>query len=251
MIKLTKVKPVKKINNQKGFVLYSGASVLDGEPIVCIATLSTSNKKTGQMIQTWIIRSDMNPLEASKTKQDSSVCGNCVHRRNNNGACYVNLGQAPLAIYKSYVNNLYPVFNIHEHSDYFIGRKIRLGAYGDPAAVPFNIWKQITDLCSGHTGYTHQIKHKRFDNNIISLCMVSADSPKQALKYQAMGAKTFRVAMQDDYLFDNEIECLADSKGIQCIDCGLCDGKSANVAIAVHGSLASRFKTSLIQTVTI
>jgi serine/threonine-protein kinase RIO1 len=81
--------------------------------------------------------------------------------------------------------------------------------------------------------------------------MVSADSPKQALKYQAMGAKTFRVAMQDDYLFDNEIECLADSKGIQCIDCGLCDGKSANVAIAVHGSLASRFKTSLIQTVTI
>ena len=64
-----------------------------------------------------------------------------------------------------------------------------------------------------------------------------------------MGAKTFRVAMEDDSLMENEIECLSDSKGINCADCMLCDGKQSNIAIAVHGNLAKRFKTSLVPTV--
>jgi hypothetical protein len=79
--------------------------------------------------------------------------------------------------------------------------------------------------------------------------MVSADTPKQALKYQALGAKTFRVAMAGDALFDSEIECLSDSKGIQCIDCGLCDGSTKNIAITVHGSRSSNFKSNLIEAV--
>ena len=68
-------------------------------------------------------------------------------------------------------------------------------------------------------------------------------------QYQALGAKTFRVALPDDSLYDNEIECLADSKGIQCIDCGLCDGQSKNIAIVVHGQRKNNFKSNLIQTV--
>ena len=82
----------------------------------------------------------------------------------------------------------------------------------------------------------------------MSICMVSADTPKQALKFQSKGAKTFRVAMVGDALFPSEIECLADSKGIQCIDCGLCDGATRNIAITVHGSRSSNFKSNLIQT---
>ena len=59
-----------KKSNLKGVVLYNGASVLDGEPVVCIATFNSNNEKTGDMIQTRIIRSDMSPLEASKTFND-------------------------------------------------------------------------------------------------------------------------------------------------------------------------------------
>ena len=100
----------------------------------------------------------------------------------------------------------------------------------------------------GHTGYTHQIQHKNFDARYLTLCQVSADSPKQALKYQSMGANTFRVAMEGDSLAENEIECLSDSKGMQCIDCMLCDGSKKNIALAVHGTRKSNFKTQLIQT---
>ena len=53
-----KIKSAPKLN---GVVLYEGPSVLDGAPIAVIATLKSANVKTGDMIQTWIIRSDMHP----------------------------------------------------------------------------------------------------------------------------------------------------------------------------------------------
>lgn len=76
--------------------------------------------------------------------------------------------------------------------------------------------------------------------------MVSADTPKQAIKYQTLGAKTFRVALVGDSLAHDEVECLADSEGIQCADCGLCDGTKKNVAITVHGKGASKFKSAMV-----
>ena len=245
---LTSKKVKTKTTKQKGFVLYDGPSVLDGQPIVVIATMETSNRKTGNMVQTWILRSDISPTDAAKIGLDSSVCGNCPQRWFHGGACYVNLGHAPLAIYKAYKRGLYPAFDSVLHADYITGRKIRLGAYGDPAAVPFEVMDSIAKMGISWTGYTHQITHKQFDKRFIDLCQVSADSPKQAIKYQSMGARTFRVAMEGDALANNEIECLADSKGIQCIDCMLCDGAKKNVALTVHGSRKSKFKTNLIQT---
>jgi len=239
---------IKSAPKLRGVILYEGPSLLDKKPIVVVATFSSANSKTGDMIQTWILRSDMHPLEAIATKEDDSICGNCPHKQSIGGACYVNVGQAPAAVYRSYLKGIYPQFNKALHSSLFMGRMVRLGAYGDPAAAPFKAWESITDLTMGHTGYTHQIAHKNFDERIGSLCMISADSPKQATKYQAKGYKTFRVAMAGDNLAEGELECLADSEGLQCKDCRLCDGTKKNIAITVHGSKASKFKTSLIPT---
>jgi len=86
----------------RGFVLYHGASTLDGAPIVAIATLKTANRKTGDMVQTWIMREDIKPVESIHTGADSSVCGDCPLRgyiETRNGkttnrmrGCYVNVG---------------------------------------------------------------------------------------------------------------------------------------------------------------
>ena len=153
-------KPTAAKSKQKGFVLYEGASVLDGAPIVVIATLETSNAKTGAMVQTWILRSDIEPHLAIKTGDDSSVCGNCPQRHNTGGACYVMTHQAPLSVYRSYKRGLYPTYSSAEHSSILAGRALRLGAYGDPAAVPFEVFAPLVELASVHTGYTHQIAHK-------------------------------------------------------------------------------------------
>ena len=236
---------------ERGYILYQGPSMLDGEPIVVIVTMTTSNVKTGDMVQTWILRSDINPVEASKIGKDSSICGNCPQRHHTGGACYVNIGQAPNQVYKSLKRGIYPVFDYSLHSQYIVGRKIRLGAYGDPAAIPFDIVAPFAKLGAGHTGYTHQANHKSFDDRYFTLLMASADTPKQSLALQARGAKTFRVALEDDSLFEHESECFADSEGIQCADCLQCDGKQGNIAIQVHGSRKNNFKSNLIDTITI
>lgn len=244
-----KLKKIAKAISSKilGFVIWQGTSVLDGSPIAAIATLNTSNKKTGEMVQIWIIRTDINPVEASKIGLDSAICGSCVHRHFNGGGCYVNIGQAPNAVYKAYKAGKYPAYNEEIHGPYLTNRKIRLGAYGDPAAVPFEVMEYLANIGTAHTGYTHQMKHKNFDPRFIDICMVSADSPKQAKKWHEKGARTFRVAMDGDGMYDNESECLSETVGAQCIECGLCDGSKRNadsIVITVHGSLQKRFKTA-------
>jgi len=243
---LVKPEKLSKRTNTRGFVMYDGPSMIDQQPIVVIATLVSTNDKTGNMVQIWIMRSDIDPVAASRIGADISICGNCLHRHFNNGACYVNLGQAPLSVYKSYKAGNYPVFDSQLHARYFTGRKIRLGAYGDPAAAPYQIMQSLTELGSEHTGYTHQIASKQFDQRFLSLCIVSADSPKQAKKYQSLGAKTFRVAAEGDKLADNELQCPNQSTGIQCIDCLLCDGSKRNIVAAVHGSRAGNFRTATV-----
>jgi hypothetical protein len=93
-------------------VLYEGPSRVDGQPIVVVVTgfqRRSANGKTGDMVQTWILRSDMNPLEAIHAGQDSSLCGDCPLRGimqdtergtvNRRRACHVNVHQAPLRIH--------------------------------------------------------------------------------------------------------------------------------------------------------
>ena len=101
----------------KSAIIYNGPSLLDGEPIVVIATYSNRNKKTGTVVQTYILCRDINPLEASKTGADSTICGDCVMRGTpttdpvrkiaKNRKCYVNLGQGVLIVWKAFQRGVY------------------------------------------------------------------------------------------------------------------------------------------------
>lgn len=229
-----------KSASRKGYVLYRGKSVLDGAPIVVVATMSTANDKTGDMIQTWIMRDDVSPTEASKQKLDSSVCGMCPHRTSLQGACYVTLHQAPLSVWRAYKRGNYKDLDSKDLG-HFTDRYLRLGSYGDPAAVPFEIWQNLINVTAGNTGYTHQLGHKKFDPRIATICQISADTEQQAAKAQKNGYKTFRVKTANMRKLDNEITCVNTTHNVSCLDCGLCDGKRANIVIDVHGRSANRF----------
>ena len=60
-----------------GAIIYSGPSRIDGAPIVAIAVWDSSNRKTGSMLQTYILRSDIDPRDANKYGEDFSICGTC------------------------------------------------------------------------------------------------------------------------------------------------------------------------------
>jgi len=231
------------VTQVRGFILYRGLSVLDSAPIVAIATLQTRNAKTGPMVQTWIMREDINPVEAIKTKQDSSVCGSCPLRSNLGGSCYVKAFQAPNKIYNSYKRGNYPTLSDQGVREALAFKKVRVGSYGDPASVPVKVWGNALKLARGYTGYTHQINHKNFDTEILKYCMVSADTLNSATKHHTKNLRTFRVVTDYNQLLPSEIICPADSQGLTCIECGQCNGaksKGSNIAILVHGSRSKK-----------
>jgi hypothetical protein len=227
-----------------GYILYRGASILDGAPIVVIATMGSRNIKTGDMVQTWILREDIAPHHATKNGDDASVCGGCPHRHFLGGACYVTVFQAPLQVWKSYRAGRYSS-DLEEFRQRIATRRVRLGAYGDPAAAPVAVWADIAAHAAGHTGYTHQWAHGAFNAAILDYVMASVDTPTQA---KAAPGRYFRVKRAQDPALPREIECLADSVGKNCADCLLCDGgkKGKNVYINIHGARSSKYAPDII-----
>lgn len=234
-----------------GTILYDGKSLLDGKPIVVIATGlngKSRNAKTGNMVQTWIMRSDIAPHEAVKSGDDKSVCGNCKHRgtiddgRNVGRSCYVTVHQAPLSVYKAYKRGAYPMWN--GDASLFSGLNVRLGAYGDPAAAPSDIWASIVSAAKSHTGYTHQWQAIKPTNVLRTLAMASCDSESEQEQASKAGWRTFRVRTEQENLASKEIACPASDEAgklTDCASCGLCGGASKlakSIAIIAHGSAA-------------
>lgn len=226
-----------------GQILYEGPSQLDDNPIVALASYNTTNRKTGPMVQVWILRSDIEPLEATKQGADESVCGNCPSRHHLGGDCYVSLARGPNQVWRAYKAGRYMKATT-ESLAIFSGKAVRLGAYGDPAAVPYEALAPIVRRAAMTTGYTHQIGHANFDRRHLNHCMVSTDSVMATQAHNRHGRRTFRVKTAEEPLLAGEILCPATVKDfVQCTTCGLCSGahgKGRSIAVDAHGAMASR-----------
>ena len=241
-----------------GYIVYQGPSEIDGEPIVVVALTGKSrNTKTGAMLQTYIMRSDIKPTLANKTGEDYSICGNCIHRGKPTNdpkrktarerSCYVVLGQGPTIVWKGLVNGVYPYqTSLEGIASIGEGRKVRLGTYGDPAAVPSFVWKALLSRAVGHTGYSHQADMARADYQP-SMTMTSVDTLEAAKQAWISKRRTFRVIDSVDQLAKGEILCPASKEAGQrttCLDCGLCAGskvKAKSIAIVAHGTGSAHF----------
>jgi hypothetical protein len=215
-------------------ILYRGPSMLDGAPIVVIATDGSKNGKTGGMVQTWILRDDIDPNAALKSGDDSSVCGDCPHR---GAACYVTVFQAPLSVYRAYKRGRYADFRPGQYA----GRKVRIGSYGDPAAVPVDVWRAYTEGSAGITGYTHQWRIA--DPELRAYCMASCDTAGQADDAHELGWRTFRVRLESEPTLPGEVMCPASDEAghkLTCEECTACCGtrgrRKGHITIIVHGA---------------
>ena len=249
------------VAKQRSSIIYQGPSLIDGSPIVVIAIISKRNKKTGNMLQTYIMRADMDPRLASKTGADFAICGACPHRgiatqnplkkQAEDRSCYVLLGQGPLIAYQAMLRGLYPVIAGHAAiAALGSGRKVRIGTYGDPAAVPSYIWESLLFNANMHTAYSHQSAQHgaAFDPSIM---MQSADSEAEARTAWDQGVRTFRVVSSvADIVKGKEILCPASKeagKRSTCADCGLCAGstvKAKSIAIPAHGAGSVHMRTA-------
>ena len=231
-----------------GYIVYQGPSMLDGNKIVVVAlTKKSTNRKTGDIVQTYIlVDNGQSPQANASSLADASICGACPHRHGTGGACYVNLGHGPARIYDGIARGIYP-FSVSDASTACDGRMVRLGTYGDPAAVPRYVWDALLLNANGHTGYTHQWKTGKSDA-VMEYCMASADTKEERVLAKSLGFRTFRVMSDKEQLQIGEFSCPASEeqgKRKTCAECGACSGgvnsRKADPAIVVHGGLKKRF----------
>lgn len=235
-----------------GYVLWRGPTRLGKRPGPSIGligtgyTNSSQNVKTGAMIQTWVLLEETPPVEALRSGEDAAICGGCPLRGEGGKSrgCYVNVHWAPAQVWKSWQKGLYPDVSGDREliTALHAARSVRLGAYGDPAAVPKEVLAAITQDCANWTGYTHQWRDRP---DLQDLCMASVDTQEEWEEAKRRGWRTFRGVADLDRLSASEINCPASKEAghrTTCEKCSLCNGMRGaedarrDIAIVVHGA---------------
>lgn len=233
-----------------GYIAYEGPSEIDGKPIVVIInkiTDGSKNGKTGAIVQSFIIRSDINPVRAIMSGADESVCGQCEHRpikarKSGKPPCYVQVAKSVLSVYNAYRRGRYVRADLETIALALSGKALRIGTYGDPAAAPVSTWQRVSRYVSARAGYSHQWQTAGFDHAAWApLVMASADTVDQAALANLHGMRVFRVSTGVDKQ-PNEVTCPASAEGgrkATCATCMLCGGTSKqakDVVIADHAA---------------
>ena len=219
----------------KYYLLWEGPSSLDGQPIAVVAKTTTTNAKTGDMAQVYIIRNDQHPQDAVNSGDDVSICGDCKFRghKGKGRTCYVVLIHGTYQVWAA-KDDWIPVTNLKRFGR---GRKIRLGAYGDPTFAPFEMWQGLLSEATGWTGYTHTWRY--CDPRFQEILQASCDHPGDYHDAKAAGWHTYRVKLPEENRFKGERPCPASAEAntdVTCSDCLGCNGTRRDFAINAHGS---------------
>lgn len=210
-------------------IAWRGESAIDGGPIMVAITslLYSKNRKTGSIPQIWIVRSDKGALDAIRDGSDYSICGDCKF-------CSTKLGDDAFrfANRKCYVRG-YQLIGVTTHMAtakeisledaarllaMHTTRTVRIGAYGDPAAVPYEVWEKLLSKVKHVIGYTHQ--WKTCDQRFNRLVMASCDTPIEVALSNAKGYRVFLVEHPGDDLSDMKLlRCPASKEAGRKLTC--------------------------------
>jgi len=200
--------------------------------LVFTALSGSSNRKTGDMVQTYLL--DRETL-TSEPKVFGAKCVECPMVNK----CYVSRDK--MSVRKALARLLGEERTSYAHATLdqvlplLSGRKVRLGTYGDPSALPLDDLKAIVSACEGHTGYTHF--WASIDTEYSAHLMASVEDATGELLAQGLGYRTFRVITKEDTersVSSVAVECLNTSSGLTCAECLLCsgtEGKGRKVSI--------------------
>ena len=244
------IKTVKTLVKGPGVTFWKGESLIDEVPI-CVVTNGfknpSQNRKTGPMLQAYILRQDVDPWTAIQKGLDVSICGDCILRPQKPGGggrgCYVQVYPWVTTVWHTYKRGNYTQIAEFADVDPFEGRSVRVGTYGDPGVVPLVIWERMLRNVKGHTMYTSL--WKTCDQRIKKYAMASVHNPEERALAKDRGWRTFRTRFQSEQVGKGEIVCPAseevkEEKRVQCISCCLCNGgkekdKRKDIAIVAHG----------------
>jgi|GEM_PF-1570758 len=225
-------------DNPTGYLLHTGT--VAGRAYVAIATLETSNRKTGDMVQIWFLLRDIHPVQAVQEGIDfETICRDCVFARGR--GCYVNIGQAPLAVWETFHRGRYPFLPPADYGRVFSERRVRFGAYGNPTLLPLPLVDRIARLSDGWTGYFHDWRTHAQAAEYGRYFMASTETASSLRQAITAGFRVFHVSPEKPA---GSIECLSDAKGITCAECRLCNGRFGSAGQAFR-PMAERQRPSI------
>ena len=141
--------------------------------------------------------------------------------------------------------------------EFLKGLRVRVGAAGDPAAIPSSVWSQLLSSCENYTGYTHQWSTPIFQD-LSKFFVASVDNARENEKARALGWSTFFVTDNEKEAKEQGVRCLAstdkkDSHGLPmtCSTCMLCNGKSTKqktITEVLHGASNTLHKARIART---
>lgn len=231
----------KSLKMKDSIVIYKGISLLDNEtPIMVVMSgynKDSKNEKTGPLVQLYILPIDILPIDGYQSGS-KSVCGDCKY--NGNNGCYVRWSHLKSLWNSSRQQS--PV-SMRLSKELVKGLRVRVGAAGDPAAIPFEFWDTLLSSCENHTGYTHQWNKPEYQN-LSELFVASTDSKEETRQANKLGWSTFEV-IDNEEPSESSILCLAtDEKKTKnglpfnCASCMGCNGKgkTKNWYVQLHGA---------------
>lgn len=239
--------PLNKIWPQHLFKKNMNSAIIFSTPqIVCIAIKNSKNRKTGRVVSLWFLDNRMHPNDSRSSGRDArNQCKGCPLASYN--GCYVE-PRALAAIHAKLKRGWYPriQFGSAAWQKFFSGEFIRFGAYGNPSLLPLPMLANIASLSCGWTGYFHDwhLMPREKAQAYGRFLMASTHALTHKLA-KTIGLRTFGTG-GGDIQTAGSIECLADSKGMTCRQCRLCDGNYRrngtlpDVWIAPHGYQTKR-----------
>ena len=222
-----------------------------GQQVIVQVQYGSTNSKTGDGVQIWILPFTWVTEGKSAMENDEDSCLDCPHSKRGTKKCYVRKGMAEMGL-KSKVNSLHnmflkgklevlPIGELVFHEITRIrGKFVRFGAYGEPVMIGEANVRVIADASSSFTGYTHQWRNPSYKwaNKYF---MASVETEPLMNVAHRMGWRTFRVMDKSQSpIKGTEISCPASKEMgsvTTCNKCGLCKGttsKGKSIAIILH-----------------
>lgn len=238
------------VKKAKAINVYKTTNLL-GQEVVVQVQYGSTNAKTGDGVQIWILPYEWILIGKSAMDNDEASCLDCPHSKRGTRKCYVRKGNAEMGL-KSKVNSLHTAFvngrlnvlPIDELASNEIaniqGKYVRLGAYGEPVLIGEANMIAITQAASSFTGYTHQWRNPAYQWASKYLMASVENEPLMNVAHR-MGWRTFRVMDKSQSpIKGTEISCPASKEAgsvTTCNKCGLCKGTSSkgkSISIILH-----------------
>jgi hypothetical protein len=240
-------------------ILYEGPSLFDSSlNIVCIATMESENKKTGDCVTIWILPRDHHPALSKGYDDDQglhySLCGGCPA----SDGCYARgeRGTAVAGIWRTYRAGWYRPYNAARFRDCIArARSLRMTGDGDPGAIPRSVVAGIRrDYLAARAadttgqrwtwlGYTHQweLPRMQFARDFL---MASVHGFDEATAAARLGWRVFQIVHPAEQPTAGLLLCPnVNDKELECRTCGLCAGAQSgakSIYIPAHGVFAHR-----------